>query len=49
MKGEKIEQNGFAFSIPELIAIINRKDALEEARFYQKNHWDRTNPYPKAA
>ena len=44
---DKIEVNGFEFSTTNLIAGLNRKFALESARFYKSNNWDRTKPFPK--
>ena len=42
-----IEVNGFEFSSTNLIAGLNRKSALESARFYKSNNWDRTKPFPQ--
>jgi hypothetical protein len=56
MKGEKLEPEitvslgiGFVFSSSRIIGIINRKDRLAEAEFYEKRSWDRSSPRSKAA
>ncbi len=62
MQGKKLDQsqpveaNGFVFSAPELLRNIARRQALQEARWYQLHNWDRTKRHtprhlnlPKAA
>jgi hypothetical protein len=44
-----IEANGFVFSTLEILGSINRKEALNEARFFAKNGWDPDNRFRKAA
>ena len=41
--------DGFGFSNQELNQILDRKARLTEARFFQKNAWNRKTSYPKAA
>ena len=52
----KIRENGFEFSLPQLVASLRHQEALEEARHYEKHHWNPKNPWknyypplPKAA
>jgi len=55
MKGEKldskepIEANGFEFSIPQLIAAINRQEQLREAKFFEKANWSSHVTFPGTA
>jgi hypothetical protein len=59
MKGEKpaenitvpsdIYPNGFVFSSVRILAIIQRKDRLAEAEFYEKKGWNRSVEYARAA
>ncbi|MCU1328231.1 MAG: hypothetical protein JWN34_3601 [Bryobacterales bacterium] len=44
-----IEANGFVFSTLQIIGMVNRKDRLAEAEFYEKQSWSPTRPWPKAA
>ena len=37
---DKIEVNGFVFSTSARLATMNRKDALEEAKFYDTHGWN---------
>ena len=54
MDGEPISEshplqvNGFVFSPAKLIAEINRRTALERARFYRANNWDNSIPWKGA-
>ncbi|MCU1330397.1 MAG: hypothetical protein JWN34_5767 [Bryobacterales bacterium] len=44
-----IEANGFVFSTAQILGIINRKDRLTEAEFFEKHRWDKARRYPSNA
>ena len=51
MKGQTIEPEalteeiGFVFTDPDMNARFTKKLVLDEANFYQRNHWDRSKRY----